>query len=49
MRIKTFIISVVSILFAGILVYANNPSADLTINNLKDALTGETIKVNLMK
>ena len=42
MKIKTFIISVLSILFAGTLVYANNPSADLTINNLKDALIGET-------
>ncbi len=42
MRIKTFIISVLSLLLTGILVYANNPSADLTINNLKDALTGET-------
>lgn len=42
MRIKTFIISVLSVLFAGVSVFANNPSADLTINNLKDALTGET-------
>jgi len=42
MKIKTFIISVLSILLSGVLVYANNPSADLTINNLKDALTGET-------
>lgn len=42
MRIKTFIISVLAILFAGVSVYANNPSADLTINNLKAALTGET-------
>ena len=42
MKLKTLITSLLTILFAGMLVYANNPSADLTINNLKDALTGET-------
>ena len=42
MKLKILITSVLSILFAGMLVYANNPSVDLTINNLKDALTGET-------
>ncbi len=42
MKLKTLITSLLTILFAGMLVYANNPSVDLTINNLKDALTGET-------
>jgi rubrerythrin len=42
MKIKFLIASVLMVLFAGMLVYANNPFAELTINNLKDALTGET-------
>ncbi|MFZ0454374.1 MAG: ferritin family protein [Ignavibacteriaceae bacterium] len=42
MKLKVLITSVLSILFTGMLVYAGSPSADLTINNLKDALTGET-------
>ena len=42
MRLKVLITSALTILFAGMLVYAGSPSVDLTINNLKDALTGET-------
>ena len=42
MKLKILITSVLSIFFAGMLIYAGSPSADLTINNLKDALTGET-------
>ena len=42
MRLKILFAFVLSILFAGMSVYAGSPSADLTINNLKDALTGET-------
>lgn len=42
MKLKVLIVSVLSIIFAGISVFAGTPSADLTVNNLKDALTGET-------
>jgi rubrerythrin len=41
MKLKILFTSVLSLLFVMI-VNAGSPSADLTINNLKDALTGET-------
>jgi rubrerythrin len=42
MKLKVLITSAFTLLFAATLVYAGNPSAELTISNLKEALTGET-------
>ncbi len=42
MNLKPLITFILSILFAGTFIHANDLSADLTIKNLKDALTGET-------
>ena len=42
MKLKILMSAVLSILFAGISVFAGTPPADLTVNNLKEALTGET-------